>query len=60
MGFSRQEFGSDLPFPSPVGHVLTELPTVTHPPWVILHDMAHRFIELHKAVTCVIILVSFL
>ena len=32
---------------------------MTHPSWVALHGMAHSFIELHKAVIHVIILVSF-
>ena len=31
-------------------HILSELSTRTHPSWVALHGMAHRFIELHKAV----------
>ena len=35
-------------------------PTMTCPNWVALHCMAYRFIELHKAVINVIILVSFL
>ena len=60
MGFSRQEYWSDLPFPSPVDHVLSELFTMTHPSWVALHAMAHSFIELDKAVVHVIRLVSFL
>ena len=34
--------------------------TVTHPSWVALHGMAHSFIELDKAVVCVIRLASFL
>ena len=29
MGFSRQKYWSGLPFPSPVGHVLSELSTMT-------------------------------
>ena len=33
---------------------------MTHPSWVALHGMALSFIELHKAVIHVIILVSFL
>ena len=49
-----------LPFPSPVDRVLSELSTMTHPSWVILHGMAHSFIELDKAVVHVIRLVSFL
>ena len=49
-----------LPFPSSVNHVLSELSTMTHPSWVVLHGMAHSFIELDKAVVHVISLVSFL
>ena len=60
MGFSKQEYGSGLPFTSPVDHVLSELSTMTHPSWVALHGMAHSFIELDKAVVHVIRLVSFL
>ena len=59
MGFSRQEYWSGLPFPSPVDHVLSELSTMTHLSWVALHGMAHSFIELDKAVVHVIRLVSF-
>ena len=59
-GFSRQEYWSGLPFPSPVDHVLSELSTMTHLSWVALHGMAHGFIELDKAVVHVIRLVSFL
>ena len=60
MGFSRQEYWSGLPFPSPVGHVLSDLSTMTHLSWVALHSMAHSFIESDKAVVHVIRLVSFL
>ena len=60
MGFSRQEYQSGLPFPSPVDHVLSELSTMTHLSWVALHGMAHSFNELDKAVILVISLVSFL
>ena len=35
MGFSRQEYWSGLPFPSPV-----DLPTMTCPSWVAPHSMA--------------------
>ena len=59
MGFSRQEYWSGLPFPSPV-RLLSELSTMTRPSWVGLHGMAHSFIELDKAVVHVIRLVSFL
>ena len=48
-----------LPFPSPLDHVLSELPTMTCLSWVALHGMAHSFIELDKAVVHVISLVSF-
>ena len=60
MGFSRQEYWSGLPFPSPVDHILSEQSTMTRPSWVALHGMAHNFIELKKAVVHVIRLVSFL
>ena len=60
MMFSRQEYRSGLPFPSPVDHVLSELSTLTHQSLVALHSMAHSFIELDKAVVHVIRLVSFL
>ena len=50
MGFSRHEYRSGLPFPSPVDHILSELSTTTHPSWVALYGMAHSFIELDKAV----------
>ena len=58
MGFSRQEYWSGLPFPSPVDHVLSELSTMPHLSWGTLHGMAHSFIELHKAVIHLIILLS--
>ena len=59
MGFSRQEYRSGLPFPSPVDHILSELSNMTCPSWMALHGMAHSFIELDKAVVHVISLVSF-
>ena len=34
MGFSRQEYWSGLPLPSPVDHVLSELSMMTHLSWV--------------------------
>ena len=52
MGFSRQEYWNGLPFPLPVGHILSKL-IMTCPSWVALHSMAHSFTELrnhHKAV----------
>ena len=60
MGFSRREYGSGLPFPSPGDHILSELSTMTCVSWVALHVMAHSFIELDKAVVSVISVVSFL
>ena len=60
MGFSRQEYWSGLPFPSPVDHILSDLSTMTRPSWVVLHGIAHNFIELDKTVVHVIRLVSFL
>ena len=60
MGFSRQEYGIDLPFSFLVDSMLSELSTMTHPSWVALHGMARSFIELGKAVVHVIYLVSFL
>ena len=60
MGFSREEYWSGLPFPSPVSHVLSELSTMTLLSWVALHGMAPSFTELDKAVVHVIRLVRFL
>ena len=60
MRFSRQEYWSGLPCPSPVDHILPELSIMTHLSWVALHRMAHSFIELDKAVVHVISLISFL
>ena len=59
MGFSRQEYWSGLPFPSPVDHILSDLSTMTRPSWVAPHGMAW-FFELDKAVVPVIRLASFL
>ena len=60
MGFSRQEHWSGLPFPSPVDHVLSELSTMIRLSWLVLHSMAHSFIDLEKAVVRVMRLISFL
>ena len=38
--FSRQEYWSGLPFPSPVDNILSELSITTCPSWVALHGMA--------------------
>ena len=59
MGFSRQEYRSGLPFPSPVDQILSELSTMTRPSWAGLHGMAHSFIELDKVGVRVISLISF-
>ena len=42
MGFSRQEYWSGLPFPSPVDHILSELSTKTHPSWVLWFTGSRR------------------
>ena len=60
MGFSRQEYRSGLPFPSPVDHILSELSTMTRSSGEAPQGMAHSFIELDKAVVHVISLISFL
>ena len=48
MGFSRREYWSGLPFPSPVDHILSDLSTMTHPSWVAPQAWL-GFIELDKA-----------
>ena len=40
MRFSRQEYWSGLPFPSPVDHILSDLSTMTRPSWVAPQSMA--------------------
>ena len=52
MGFSRQEYWSGLPFPSPVDHILSDVFTMTRPSWVVLRAWL-SFIELDKAVVLV-------
>ena len=52
MGFSRQEYWSGLPFPSPVDHILSDLFTVTRPSWVAPRAWL-SFVELDKAVVLV-------
>ena len=52
MGFSRQEFWSGLPFPSPVDHILSDLSTMTHPSWLAPQAWL-GFIELDTAVVLV-------
>ena len=52
MGFSRQEYWSALPFPSPVDHILSDLSTMPgHLGWP--HRAWLSFIELDKAVVLV-------
>ena len=52
MGFSRQEYWSGLPFPSPVDHILSDLSTMARPSRVALQAWL-SFIELDKAVVLV-------
>ena len=52
VGFSRQEYWSGLPFPSPVDHILSDLSTMTHLSWVAPRAWLN-FIELDKAVVLV-------
>ena len=59
MRFSRQKYGSGLPFPSPVDHILSELCTMTHPSWAALHSMTHGFNAWDKAMVLVISWISF-
>ena len=40
MGFSRQEYWSGLPFPSPVDCILSDLSTMARWSWVAPHGMA--------------------
>ena len=49
MGFSRQEYWSGLPFPSPVDHILSDLSTMTRPSLVAPQAWL-SFIELDEAV----------
>ena len=60
VGFSRQEYWGQLPFPSPQDHVLSVLSTMICLSWVALQGIGHSFIELDKAVVHMICLVSFL
>ena len=52
MVFSRQEYWSGLPFPSPMDHILSGLFTMTRPSWVALQAWL-GFIELDKAMVLV-------
>ena len=47
VGFSRQEYWSGLPFPSPVDHILSDLSTKTRPSWVAVWAWL-RFISTDK------------
>ena len=51
-GFSRQEFWSGLPFPSPVDHILSDLSTMTRLSWVAPRAWL-SFIEADKPVVLV-------
>ena len=48
MEFSRKEYWSGLPFPSPMDHILLELFTMTYLSWVVLQSMSHSFTKLQK------------
>ena len=50
MGFSRQEYWSGLPFPSPVDHILSDLSTMTRPSRVALQAWLGfmRFVTLYR------------
>ena len=52
MEFSRQEYWSGFPFPSPVDHILSDLSTMTCPSWVAPWAWL-GFIEFDKAVVLV-------
>ena len=52
MEFSRQEYWSGLPFPSPVDHILSAVSTMTCPSWVAPWAWL-SFIELDKTVVLV-------
>ena len=52
MDFSRQEYWSGLPFPSPVDHILSNLSNMTSPSWVAPWAWL-SFIQLDKAVVLV-------
>ena len=52
MRFSKQEYWSGLPFPSPVDHILLDLSTMTRLSWVAPRAWL-SFIELDKAVVLV-------
>ena len=58
-GVLKQEYWSGLPFPSPVDHILSDISTMTHPSGVATMAWL-SFIELDKAVVCVIRLAGFL
>ena len=52
MQFSRQEYWSGFPFPSPVDHILSDISTMTRPSWDAPRAWL-SFIELDKAVVLV-------
>ena len=52
MGFSKQEYWSGLPFPSPVDHILSDLSIMTRLSWVAPQAWL-SFIELDKVVVLV-------
>ena len=46
MRFSRQKYWSGLPFRSPMDHIFSDVSTMTHLSWMVLHGMAHRLYSL--------------
>ena len=48
MGFSRQDYCTGLPFPSPADYVLSAFFTMARLSWVTLHGISYSFTELYK------------
>ena len=59
LGFSRQEYWSCLPFPSPVDRILSEISNMICLSWIALQGMAFHFTELDMTVVLVIRFVPF-
>ena len=47
--FSRQEYWSGLPFPSPVDHILSDLSTMTRPSWVVISHASKVMLKILQA-----------
>ena len=52
IAFSWLVYWNGLPFPPPVSHVLSELPTLSRASSVALQGMAHSFIKFWKSISC--------